>query len=119
MDGKDGLILWTLGGAGVLFLYSAYANKSPRTVLATTLGAKPPTEINPVLHEKRGNFGEGVTGSFDGSAGGFGSGTTGSFDASGSSYFFDMDGNIAGLVPTPYQGTAATYIPPRGGLINA
>lgn len=100
MDGKDGLILWTLGGAGVLLLYSAYANKSPRTVLASTLGTAPAADapsssaagtgapaVNPALHERV---------------------------ESGTAYLYDADGNMAGVVPAPYQGSAATYIPPGG-----
>lgn len=40
MDGKNGLILWVLGGTGVLFMYSAYKARSPQDVLLTHLGAK-------------------------------------------------------------------------------
>lgn len=106
MDGKDGLILWTLGGAGVLLLYSAYANKSPRTVLASTLGTAPAAAPSPAagVAPVPGDFSGGVSGSF----------TTGPADSSGTSYFFDADGNMAGVVPAPYQGSAATYIPPGG-----
>lgn len=38
MNGKNGLILWILGGTGVLFLYSAYKAKSPQEVLLRHLG---------------------------------------------------------------------------------
>jgi hypothetical protein len=38
MDGKNGLVLWVLGGTGVLFLYSAYKAKSPQEVLISHLG---------------------------------------------------------------------------------
>lgn len=42
MDGRDGLLLWTLGGAGVLFLYAAYSKQHPGTVLAKTLNTGAP-----------------------------------------------------------------------------
>lgn len=42
MDGREGLLLWTLGGAGVLFLYAAYSKQHPGAVLAKTLGTPPP-----------------------------------------------------------------------------
>ena len=108
MDGKDGLILWTLGGAGVLLLYSAYANKSPRTVLASTLGTPAPAATGAAPSSApapagAGAFSGGVSGSF----------STGT-DSSGTNYLFDADGNMAGVVPAPYQGSAATYIPPGG-----
>jgi hypothetical protein len=42
MDGRDGLLLWVLGGAGVLFLYAAYSKQHPGAVLAKTLNTGAP-----------------------------------------------------------------------------
>ena len=105
MDGKDGLILWTLGGAGVLFLYAAYSNKSPRTVLASTLGTATAAAAAPVQAPAAGESGP---------SGNYSTGT----DSTGTNYLFDSDGIMAGVVPAPYQGSAATYIPP-GGVYSA
>ena len=111
MDGKDGLILWTLGGAGTLLLYAAYANKSPRTVLANTLGTTPPPDAG-TAPSKVPAAGAGLDVSATPPAG---------VDAraDGMNYLWDADGNMAGVVPAPYQGSAATYIPPRGGFYSA
>jgi hypothetical protein len=49
MDGRDGLLLWTLGGAGVLFLYAAYSKQHPGTVLAKTLNTGAPAAPPPVV----------------------------------------------------------------------
>lgn len=57
MDGKNGLILWILGGTGVLFLYSAYKAKSPQEVLLTHLGAASKT---PVVKPSSGNAGPAI-----------------------------------------------------------
>lgn len=108
MDGKDGLILWTLGGAGVLLLYAAYANKSPRAVLASTLGTPAAAAPSPAAAG---------TSPGDTSAG---SGATGTGrDSSGTAYLFDADGNMAGVIPAPYQSTPHLYIPPPGSVFNA
>ena len=37
MNTQNGLLLWVLGGAGVLFLYAAYKNQNPQTILANHL----------------------------------------------------------------------------------
>lgn len=37
MDSNRGMILWTLGGAGVFLLYAAYKNQSPQTLLLNHL----------------------------------------------------------------------------------
>jgi hypothetical protein len=58
MDGKNGLVLWILGGTGVLFLYSAYKAKSPQAVLLEHLGAKSSTV--PVVKPSTGNAGPSV-----------------------------------------------------------
>jgi hypothetical protein len=109
VDGKDGLILWTLGGAGVLLLYAAYSNKSPRTVLAKTLGTVP-AEAAPSPAPAGTAPGDTSAGS--------GAPATGR-DASGTAYLFDADGNMAGVVPAPYQNTPQLYIPPAGSVFNA
>lgn len=49
MNSKDGLLLWVLGAAGIFFIYAAYKNISPGSVLtgyftgipATSSGSNP------------------------------------------------------------------------------
>jgi len=41
MNSRDGLLLWVLGGAGILFLYAAWSKQHPADVLGKTLGTKP------------------------------------------------------------------------------
>jgi len=52
MDGRDGLLLWVLGGAGVLFLYAAYSKQHPGAVLAKTLNTGAPAQVTPPGPEK-------------------------------------------------------------------
>lgn len=111
MDGKDGLILWTLGGAGILFLYAAYTKKSPQAVLVATLGAPVPVPASP--------------GNLNGNAGAAPNlqrdkmqpvdYTTGSGSIP---YLFDGNGNIAGIVPAAYASHPSTYVPPAGLVTN-
>lgn len=42
MGARDGLLLWVLGGAGILFLYSAWSKQHPAAVLGKTLHTTPP-----------------------------------------------------------------------------
>lgn len=107
MDGKDGLILWTLGGAGVLFLYAAWAKKSPRAVLASTLGAPAPAPA-PAAQPAPipAQYGTQLPASY----------STGSH--SGTAYLYDSNGLLVDAVPDQYQNTAATYIP-APGVLNA
>lgn len=41
LGSNRGLILWTLGGAGVFLLYAAYSNQSPTGLLIKHLGGSP------------------------------------------------------------------------------
>ena len=43
MNSKDGLILWTLGAAGTLLIYSAVKNLSPAETLKGYFTNTPPT----------------------------------------------------------------------------
>ena len=43
VNAKDGLILWTLGAAGTLLIYSAYKNHSPAETLKGYFTNTPPT----------------------------------------------------------------------------
>lgn len=46
MADNRGLILWTLGGAGVFLLYAAYKNASPQGLLVKHLGG--PADVAPL-----------------------------------------------------------------------
>lgn len=98
MDGKDGLILWTLGGAGVLFLYAAWSKKSPRAVLASTLGTPAPSA--PQAAPVPAQYGQQLPISY----------TTA--PQSGTQYVFDANGYMVDAVPDPYQNSPHTYIAP-------
>lgn len=47
MESRDGLLLWVLGGAGILFLYSAWSKQHPAAVLGKTLGTATSTAPAP------------------------------------------------------------------------
>jgi hypothetical protein len=100
MDGKNGLILWILGGTGILFLYSAYKAKSPQAVLLEHL-----------------NPGSTVSGNSKALP------PTAGLDVKGSDYqltpnvtgnknLFDSSGSMLGIAPGPYSAT--NFIPTKG-----
>lgn len=111
MDGKNGLILWVLGGAGILFLYSAYTKKSPQAVLASTLGGP----LAPTATQSSGGGSASPPVSRESVDGGPVSFSTAP-DSTGLNYLFDLNGNMAGVVPNAYQTSPNTYIPPRGAV---
>lgn len=115
MDGKNGLILWTLGGAGTLLLYSAYAKKSPAAVLSSTLGVAP--AASPAAIQPRETADGGVVpGSLGARETADGGPVPKAGYSGGTAYLFDSNGNMTGLVPAPYQGNALSYIPPNTSM---
>ena len=48
MNSKDGLILWTLGAAGTILIYSAVKNHSPAETLKGYFTNTPPASNSPV-----------------------------------------------------------------------
>lgn len=101
MDGKSGLILWVLGGTGVLLMYSAYKNRKPQEVLAAHLAGT-----------SGGSPGDGTAATAPGTSTttvhpvDYSTGT----GAGGLDYLYDAHGGVAGVVPAPYQGHSKTYI---------
>lgn len=94
MKGADGLILWVLGGAGVLFLYAAYKNRSPQDVLTGYLS--PGTRV-----EKRSDLKLGPDNKpFSGAGTGF---------TADSQFVYDGDGNPIAAVPAGYRDSPNTY----------
>lgn len=47
MNPKDGIILWSFGAAGILFLYSAIKNVTPNSLLAHYFTSSPVVNITP------------------------------------------------------------------------
>jgi len=95
MDGKNGLILWILGGAGVLFMYSAYKAKSPKDVLVSVIDgtstaepAKPKAGL-----DAKGSSYEILP------------------DITGNNLLYDDNGMQVGLIPNSYQQYPGTFIP--------
>ena len=107
MDGKNGMILWVLGGAGILFLYSAYKAKSPQEVLRNSLnGATGPQTATPI-QEFPGTRNTSVPVNYQIVP-----------DITGSQNVY-QNGQMVGQVPDSYAGSPGTYIPSvRGGLIE-
>lgn len=94
MGGRDGLLLWVLGGAGVLFLYAAYTKQHPAAVLSKTLGTDAAATPAPVLGPP-----DPTTGTIMGRP------------VVRSGNLYDANGNMVGVVPDAYAGAPGTYIP--------
>lgn len=94
MSGRDGLLLWVLGGAGVLFLYAAYTKQHPAAVLSKTLGTAPEAAGNATAQQSPGTTPTLMRPVVD----------TGNL--------YDANGNMVGVVPKAYGNTQNTYIPP-------
>ena len=88
MNAKDGLILWTLGAAGTLLIYSAYKNNSPAETLKGYFTNTPPVSHAPSR----------------------------SYDIKGPGYTSQLnsDGVNMQSLPQGYRNTGKNYIPLRG-----
>jgi hypothetical protein len=88
VNAKDGLILWTLGAAGTLLIYSAYKNNSPAETLKGYFTNTPPAS----------------------------SSVSRNYDIKGPGYTTQLnsDGVDTRTFPTAYQGVGKNYIPLRG-----
>lgn len=126
-----GMILWTLGGAGVFLIYAAYKNQNPQTLLLNHLNgtndSKPisvPTTV-PTITDSQGKTwntapGDGGYITTDpptpGAPAGSNTGPLASYPGvspgrDGVYNLVDRNGLILGTVPTRYQNSPATYIP--------
>lgn len=108
MDSQGGLVVWILGGAGVLFLYAAYSKQHPAAVLGKTLGTAAGT--SPAAAARDTANGGPVPGSKSPRESADG-GPVGTVTRGGVSYIVDGRGNPVGVVPAPYQGGSKAYIP--------
>jgi hypothetical protein len=96
MGGRDGLLLWVLGGAGVLFLYAAYTKQHPAAVLSKTLGTGADTSASNPLNQRESS----APVPFEGQRPVVRSGN-----------LYDANGNMIGVVPKGYADNPGTYIP--------
>lgn len=104
MNTQNGLLLWVLGGAGVLFLYAAYKNQNPQTILLNHLqGTATGKTANPgagvEAQAKTAPAPAGVSG--------------GAFPG----LYADKYGNPIGVIPAGYRGNPNLYI--ATGAVNA
>lgn len=100
MNNQNGIILWVLGGTGVLFVVAAFKNKNPQALLADHLRGT--TTAAPIS-----GSGGNSTASAD---------STGSVDAS-TGLYYSADGNVQGTIPAVYQNNPALFI--ATGSVNA
>lgn len=129
MDTSRQVIIWTAGAAGVMLIYSAYKNQSPLTELKSWLGkgtapaAGQPSSApgaDPGTATNTGDLPSTVTAEQNQaeinnvlSGGGQASGYTVGTDSTGVAYVYDQNGNMVSVVPSAYQHSPGTYIPPR------
>lgn len=132
MDTSRQVIIWTAGAAGVMLIYSAYKNQSPLTELKSWLGgggsgvssgsgqASSAPGADPGTATNTGDLPSTVTAEQNQaeinnvlSGGGQASGYTVGTDSTGIAYVYDQNGNMVSEVPSAYQHSPGTYIPPR------
>jgi len=135
MAGENrGMILWTLGGAGIFLIYAAYKNQNPQTLLLNHLNGSAdsnpiskPTAPVPTITDSQGKTwntapGDGgyITTDPPTPAHPYGSGGGGTVlgsyanvapDLNGRYNVIDGNGLIIASVPNVYQRNAASYIP--------
>lgn len=114
MANSNGLVLWIAGGAGVLLLYSAVKNKTPQSVLMSSLGngtVQPIVAPSVTTGGSTGNGSAGGGGNLGAGGGGVGY-HYGPLNSDGTIAVFDSQGNQRALVPQQYAQTYHTYIPP-------
>lgn len=126
MAGRDGLILWVLGGAGTLFIYAAYKNETPQSVLMSHIGGSktPLIPISPSPKPDASNSPPGDGFSLDRSVHSLDNGTKlNSGLATGSSGTINAYDPITGLalgpIPSIYQHSPNTFITPSNGVMYA
>lgn len=113
MSGTNAVVLWVLGGAGTLLLYSAVKNQSPTKTLLTGLNvntnsaaASPvsnyqaPGTVKPVAN---------IPGDGSAQVNGYWQGA----DKWGSQNLYSSDGRIVGVVDASYSKSPGTYIMPQ------
>lgn len=109
MSNENGLMLWVLGGSGVVLIYAAYKGASPLSVIQNHIsgsGTKPLTLADTVTT----NPGQGtIPVAPDQTYGGQYSANQ-TADASGTQYVYDSNGNVVGTVPKAYAGSPGTYM---------
>lgn len=110
----NAIVLWVLGGAGVVLIYSAYKNVPATDVISGKLFQANATTA-PV------GYGTSVSGGPDKlvsaippnnqsqSDTGYWQGNNGT-GANGQPYIYDANGFITGTLPKQYNGSPATYI---------
>jgi hypothetical protein len=104
MKNQNGIILWVLGGTGVLFIVAAYKNKNPQALLADHLRGT--TTSAPIS-------GSGATVAAPASTPSVPSTTT----DSSTGLYYGGDGNVLGTIPAVYQNNPALFI--ATGSVNA
>lgn len=115
MASPNGLVLWVLGGTGIILLYSAYKGQNPLTTVQNSLASEPTSAPN--AHDTTNTTVAGTEryGStvYDPAAAGSYSIVS---DVNGMSYVYDADGTMMGAVPAAYAGNPHSYIPPASML---
>lgn len=99
LGSKDGVILWVLGAAGVLFIYSAYKNQTPQTTLGHYFS--PASVVQPIVSTTKTSF---VTPANSG-------GYQVHADPNGVNYLYDSSGSQLGKIPSTYQNSPNSFIP--------
>lgn len=97
MKNQNGIILWVLGGTGVLFIVAAYRNKNPQALLADHL--KGTTTNAPIASGGSGT----VTAPAPSTP------SSPSVDVN-SGLYHDTDGNPIGVIPASYKENPALFI---------
>lgn len=124
---KNGLVLWILAGAGVLFIYAAYKNQNPQTIIANHLqGTAVSSPISNFAGTTVPTVTDGSGKSWDVANGSGVPGITGSPPIPGGtssggymlgSIVRDTNGNPLGMIPAGYAGNPNLYI--ATGAVNA
>lgn len=99
MKNQNGIILWVLGGTGVLFIVAAYKNKNPQALLLDHLRGT--TTSAPIS-------GSGTAAPTNGTV------PTGPTD---SGLYYGGNGNVQGTLPAVYQNNPQLFI--ATGSVNA
>jgi hypothetical protein len=97
LKNQNGVVLWVLGGTGVLFLYAAYRNKNPQAILVDHL--KGTTTSSPISG----------SGTVTPSSGSVPSTAAPSVDAD-TGLYKDANGNPIGVIPAVYKDNPALFI---------
>lgn len=110
MSGANAVVLWVLGGAGTLLLYSAVKNQSPQKTLLNSINVNTNSAAASPVYQSPGGVMKPVASTIPGDGAATQQGYWQGPDKYGSQNLYSGSGQLIGVVPPNYSQSPGTYI---------